>query len=63
MHFKEKAIIQRLKLEKKNSIIVQIGRIKKAYGKDYLKTADKLTKSNSVFIENKPGFRLPLLTN
>ena len=35
MHFKAKAIIQRLKLEKnkKNSIIVRIERIEKEYGK------------------------------
>ena len=34
MHFKAKAIIQRLKLEKKqkNNIIVGIERIEKAYG-------------------------------
>ena len=41
MHFKAKAIIQRLKFEK-NSIIVRIERIETAYGEKLLQNCCKL---------------------
>ena len=40
MHFKAKPIIQRLKLEKKNSITVRTERQRKPIGKDCLKTVE-----------------------